>query len=63
MSIAEVIAHQDKLVSIVVCRCKVADRTTSANCVCRKNGNYVHLSGMWEEGGGVNTQCTLCEIE
>jgi len=39
MSIAEVIAHQHKLASIIVCRCKKRDCATSANCICRKNGH------------------------
>jgi hypothetical protein len=38
MSISKEIAHQDKLASIIVCRCKKADCATSANCVSRKNG-------------------------
>ncbi len=57
MSIAEVIAHQDKL----ACRCKKDDCATCANCVCKKIEKLCKLQCHGERG--VNTQYTLCEIK
>jgi len=61
MSIAEVIAHQVKLTSIIICRCKKRDCATSANCIRRKNGKLCTLKCLG--GKGVKTLSTLCKTE
>jgi hypothetical protein len=61
MIIAKVIAHQDYLESIIVCRYKKGNCATSAICVCRKNGTL--CTSKCHRERGVNTLCALCEIE
>jgi len=61
MSITEVIAHQDKLTSIIICRCKKWDCATSVYYICRKNGKLCTSKCQW--GRGLNTLCTLCKRE
>jgi hypothetical protein len=61
MTIAEVIAHQDRLGSLIICRCKKGDCAQSANCVCKKNGKL--CNSKCHGGQGVNLLCTLCEKE
>ncbi len=58
MSIAKVIAHQEKLAPTIVCRCKNPDCANSGKCACRKSGEFVCHGGR-----GVNTLRTLCEME
>ncbi len=61
MSIAEVIAHQDKIGFLIVCRCKKGDCAKSANCVCKRNGKL--CTSKCHGGRGANSMCTLCEHE
>jgi hypothetical protein len=50
MSIAKGISRQDKLASIIVCKCKKA-------VYAGRMGNFVH------GGRGISTLCTLCKME
>jgi len=57
MSITEVTAYQNKLASIVVCKCKKADCATSSSCICKKNGKLCKFK--CHGGRGVNTQIMI----
>ncbi len=63
MSIAEVIAHPEKLASIIECRCKKADCVISANCLSRKNETLCTSKCHGGRGVGRIIICTSWEME
>ncbi len=61
MSNTKVIAHQDKLVSIIVCRCKKKTTVQLVRTVYAER--MEDCTSKCHGGRGVNALCTLCKTE